>query len=987
MPALLDKSAPPSALPSELLRSRHRWERLRGVLLALLVGSVATLIALWAFHLHTPGNWKLLPGIWAGGFVLTLIGAAVAWRFAPASLLDTAQEMDRHLHTKNRLEAAAALHHSESPLAHAQREETTAFLSTEPCVRPVRALPWLIAGVAIFLVAHLATLAIWVVPLWLHPAVRATPPPPRELPKALPTASIVWKSPEPETKANPIEEVPAVASVQSTSGLRNMTLEISVNGISKKSLPLPAHPFDKAGKNTLKASIYLDELESEPFDVVSYFIRGERIADGKVFPDTTSAIQFIQVRPFREDVTQVRGGSALNKNYDLLIRLKLAQLRSVKENFILAHTELPVTNPVRIKENNRVGQNEGDLSAKTEEVVQAFIQAGYSAAMIDLLRQAEPRMDDASKKILATQNNEALPPQEKALNLIVEVEKFFHKIMAEGGSAPPGDDPDDPFKSKQKHELTKRMEAAAGQLEQLARNQAKLSRDLGHEDSPGNSDMSASAASQPGAAPASSGTNADGSQKVVPLPPSQAVDPFGPDAGKGTFVERQTRVVQGIDTLLNTNSVLPPAVIQALQDAQKDAGESMHQLDQASEANAREPAAKAAQELQRAVQEMNQAGEQETKLAMENAQQKLNDLARQLRNLVQNKLPDAEKQLADLARQVGDVRRQLEDAADKQQEAGSAQGAQELEKLARQIADQKVQNDLSGMSKAGLDADKALADAQKLEALAGQAAQGQTTPNPSAQDIARLVNDLERSRANLARLAGKAGAPGVDPGANAAPSPGMSGQSGKAPGNSGEQPGGKSPAGQKGQGAGKEQGQGQGQGTQPGQQGQGQAPGQAPGEGQGEGQAPGSGGAGPASPTDPHAVGTAPNTAAPPLVAQAYREVIADLKDEAQRTAAALPASNAGALLGLLDRAEQDTRYRQTTATNIVNGYQTIAAPLDKLISDLAEAAAHAQRDEIVKEPDLDTAPPAYRSAVSDYFESMSRDYHPDSGDQDARKP
>ena len=162
-----------------------------------------------------------------------------------------------------------------------------------------------------------------------------------------------------------------------------------------------------------------------------------------------------------------------NKNLALFVQLKLAQLKAMKENFILAHTDLAVTDPVRVKENDRVGKNQGDLSAKTEEVVQNFIQAGYPAEMIDLLRQAEAPMDDASKKILATQNVAAIPPQEKALNLIVEVEKFFHKVMADpqSKSPPPPASPNDPFKDKQQHEMKKRSETAAGQLEQLAKNQ------------------------------------------------------------------------------------------------------------------------------------------------------------------------------------------------------------------------------------------------------------------------------------------------------------------------------------------------------------------------------------------------------------------------------------------------------------------------------------------------------------------------------------
>jgi hypothetical protein len=62
-------------------------------------------------------------------------------------------------------------------------------------------------------------------------------------------------------------------------------------------------------------------------------------------------------------------------------------------------------------------------------------------------------------------------------------------------------------------------------------------------------------------------------------------------------------------------------------------------------------------------------------------------------------------------------------------------------------------------------------------------------------------------------------------------------------------------------------------------------------------------------------------------------------------------------------------------------------SPLDQLISELKKALVLAQRNVVVKQPNLDDAPAAYRSAVSDYFETMSKNYHPDSGDHPANKP
>ena len=72
---------------------------------------------------------------------------------------------------------------------------------------------------------------------------------------------------------------------------------------------------------------------------------------------------------------------------------------------------------------------------------------------------------------------------------------------------------------------------------------------------------------------------------------------------------------------------------------------------------------------------------------------------------------------------------------------------------------------------------------------------------------------------------------------------------------------------------------------------------------------------------------------------------------------------------------------------NMVNAYRVIAPPLEKLIRDLTTMIAQAQRADLIRQPDLDEAPPSYRPAVSDYFENMSKDYHPESTDGDTKKP
>jgi hypothetical protein len=349
MSTLLEPSSPliaPAPRAPLVLRTRHQWLRWRGVLIVAIVGLSATLLALWlAPKFIQPLPVERMLEIWGAGVGLTALFALLARAIAPRSLLVTAQHLDEQFAAKNRLEAAVGLENSSSPLALAHRREIESYLEQKREARPVRILPWLAAAAIALLLAHLLLVVVWVVPTLLHPAKpKATPPQPAPpVSKEIPQAAIAWQSPGAEAKANPVEEVPTVATAKSTSGLHDLTLEISVNGTPKKSVAIPDNPNNKPGIHTIKTPIYMEDLDVQPFDVVSYYMRGQRIASQKL-PDVTSSIQFVQVRPFRDDVLQAAGRSS--KGYDLLIRLKLAELRSVKENFVLAHTDLPADNPI-----------------------------------------------------------------------------------------------------------------------------------------------------------------------------------------------------------------------------------------------------------------------------------------------------------------------------------------------------------------------------------------------------------------------------------------------------------------------------------------------------------------------------------------------------------------------------------------------------------------------------------------------------------------
>src|SRR5262249_9183429 len=187
-------------------------------------------------------------------------------------------------------------------------------------------------------------------------------------PKEAPTASIEWQSPEPEATATAIEEVPMEAEATSTSGLRDLVLKVEVNGEPKLAQPIK-DDLTKPGKHPLKLSVYLDQLDVKTYDIISYHLSAQRIHGSKL-PPTVSPVQFIQVKPMREDTFVCAGGDKPSKCFNYVTALKASQLRLMKENFTLANADISKSSAEWRGENSRVGTDQNELAARTDEVIE-----------------------------------------------------------------------------------------------------------------------------------------------------------------------------------------------------------------------------------------------------------------------------------------------------------------------------------------------------------------------------------------------------------------------------------------------------------------------------------------------------------------------------------------------------------------------------------------------------------------------------------------
>jgi hypothetical protein len=574
---------------------------------------------------------------------LAFAGLLAVWR--RRSLAVAAIILDEQLGARNRLEMVAALAHSDSPLAIAQREEAAVSLDLAARVRPpILALSAMVVA-AFLLLANGIFMARWIggaLPRGASASLASSSVP------AGADGRIDWRSPESEIKATKIEEVPLEAVAESGTGFEKVTLLASVNGAPPVAFEFFQDPLSP-GKHPLGASIYLDELNVEAFDIVAYHLTGNLQGNGPSAP-VLSPLQFIQVRPFREDVWRQAGGK-MGECHQILTKIKVAQLGLMKDNFVLAGNALPKSHPLWQQENGFVARQQGVLAAKVGELFEMLVKEAASSEMVHLISLARPAMIEAASKMESQANAEASGPQGQALAHIVECEKFFIKAINSGKeSSPSSQEPkaNDPFADRQKYELPPREFTEAGQLEALAKKQAELLKEI-------------------------TGSSAETGRREKNAERAQRQDD-----------------VAGSSQRLGEESQLPAAARQALRQAASAGQEASNQLKANDPGAASEPAARALHHLRQASAETESEGRRRASRQLANAQTRLNQLQGSMPGPNENpnqpgagsgNEPGHSAETGNAA-----LSRRLQEEAARQQGQGSAAAARSLQEFAQKVA-------------------------------------------------------------------------------------------------------------------------------------------------------------------------------------------------------------------------------------------------------------------------------------------------------------
>ena len=252
--------------------------------------------------------------------------------------------------------------------------------------------------------------------------------------------SVTFVDPGRDTTASAIEEMFVEARADDDFGLRSLQLVYSVNGGPEATVSLFNGRDTTLKEVSAGHTFFLEELELEPGDFVSYYARATDRNLAQQNKDVKSDLYFIQIRAFSRDfrAAQSQGqgmGGAGGANPRALSE---AQKEIVAGTF----------NVVRDRDDYTAEEYRENLvfltlaQGRLREQVETLLRRMNSRVMpadpafgsiTQILPQAADAMRDAEAELQRQDADGALPPEQKALQFLQRAEEAYEEVMVTMG--------------------------------------------------------------------------------------------------------------------------------------------------------------------------------------------------------------------------------------------------------------------------------------------------------------------------------------------------------------------------------------------------------------------------------------------------------------------------------------------------------------------------------------------------------------------------
>ena len=571
--------------------------------------------------------------------------------------------------------------------------------------------------------------------------------------KAIPDAvpEVVIKEPGRDVKATKLGEVEIIAEATDDYGVAELKLMYRVGSDELQELVMESSVSTSivdSGSATDSRPVadsiytfYLEEFDVEPGDVISYYAHATDNNTRTGPGEASSDIYFIEIRPFNENFHEGEGEPGEPAEPNPLLEVVSSQKRIIRET-----SKHISTKPRTITEEyqaavRKTGEKQTELKDKTQRVVDEFSAAmqGESAVTPEILMNLEDaidRMGEATDSLNAVRPDEAIPPEQEALELLIKVSLELPEVLMQMRNSNPQlaenlelemEELQSELENQQNEldmEMQEQTQEMLDQAQQMLSEQQQLSQQsqqLGRESQPPPSEMQQNSQQQDQLA-----------QQAQQM--AQQLDSMQ-QSGQGTQGQRLNQAGQ----------------------AMQQAGEQMEQAAQGMQQQEPQLSAakgqKAEERLEDAIEQLEQVAAEFADAALDRATQQLEALTeaqsdvqqqtQELRSRSQQSemLPEDFRRASELANQQRELQRELEalertlSNIREQLAQDNPEAAQNVADATRRLAEEQTAEDMATAQRALQWRSFRAADQNQQEAL---------------EALEQTQGDLQQARANMA---------------------------------------------------------------------------------------------------------------------------------------------------------------------------------------------------------------------------------------------
>jgi len=252
--------------------------------------------------------------------------------------------------------------------------------------------------------------------------------------------SVAFRKPGRDTQATPVEEIFTEVEAEDDFGVARLELVYSVNGAPEQTLTLSR---SRSPRKQVSAghTFFLEELELEPGDFVSYYARAldNRGAPGS--QQSATDIYFLQVRPFERVFRQAeQGGAGAAGGGQGGGALSEQQRQIVAATFRLSRDREAVPQKQFSEDVATVALLQGRLQEQVDRLRGRMANRGVLGAdsefatIASALETASAEMGAARERLDSLAVGEALPPEQRALQQLQRAEADFGDVQVSFGN-------------------------------------------------------------------------------------------------------------------------------------------------------------------------------------------------------------------------------------------------------------------------------------------------------------------------------------------------------------------------------------------------------------------------------------------------------------------------------------------------------------------------------------------------------------------------